>query len=166
MSPQVRARTTKRRSASEQQAPSLAARRPGLSPALGIPLTFVWLLAALGLLSTVREVPTLRWSFWGAAAVLLAWSAGLFVTARRDGRLLSVEVSLRKQHYLQACAHLSIFFYWGAYWERVHDAAPLIAAQLVFAYASTVSRLEFLHAVVGDELARPSAGRSEDRPLP
>jgi Flp pilus assembly protein TadD len=138
MSPQVRATPAKRRQSSKQPAPlPPATSRAGLSAprALAIPLTFTLLLAALGMAPSIREVPTLRWSFWGAAAVLLAWNAGLLVTSGRRRRLLSVEVSLRKQHYLQACAHLSILLYWGAYWERVHDAALLIAAQLVFAYA-------------------------------
>ena len=40
-----------------------------------------------------------------------------------------------KQHYLQACAQVSILLYWGWYWREVYDAAPLIAAQLLFAYA-------------------------------
>ena len=48
---------------------------------------------------------------------------------------MTIEVSLRKQHYIQACAHLSILTYWGWYWHQVYDAAPLIAAQLMFAYA-------------------------------
>ena len=46
-----------------------------------------------------------------------------------------MEVVLRPQHYLQACAHISILLYWGWYWREVYDAAPLIAAQLAFAYA-------------------------------
>lgn len=133
-----RATAVKRRAALKPQAPPQpATRRASLSPAraLAIPLAFTLLLAALGLASSVRAVPTLRWSFWGAAVVLLAWSAVLLVTAVRRRRLLSVEVSLRKQHYLQACAHMSLLLYWGAYWERVPEAALLIGAQLVFAYA-------------------------------
>ena len=42
---------------------------------------------------------------------------------------------LRKQHYIQACAHLSIFLYWGWYWRTVYESAWLIVAQLLFAYA-------------------------------
>jgi hypothetical protein len=48
---------------------------------------------------------------------------------RRDGRTLTIEVSLRKQHYIQACAHLSILTYWGWYWHQVYDAVPRIAAE-------------------------------------
>jgi Flp pilus assembly protein TadD len=103
--------------------------------ALAIPLVFTILLAALALLPSILPVPALRWSFWGAASALLAWVAARLLLAIRRRQRFTLEVSLRKQHYLQACAHLSIFLYWGAYWERVPEAVPLIAGQLVFAYA-------------------------------
>ena len=35
-----------------------------------------------------------------------------------------VEVVLRKQHYLQACAQLSVFVYWGWYWRAGLRVAP------------------------------------------
>ena len=75
------------------------------------------------------------WSFLGTAAVLLVWGGVLLVSARRKGRRLAFDVVLRKQHYIQACAHLSIFLYWGWYWRTVYESAWLIAAQLLFAYA-------------------------------
>ena len=40
-----------------------------------------------------------------------------------------------QQHYVQACAHTSIFLYWGWYWRPVYEFAYLIVAQLFFAYA-------------------------------
>ena len=89
--------------------------RPEL--ALALPLAFTLVLIALGLLPSIRRNPNLVWSFWGAGAVLLAWNAVTLTTARRRGRRLAVEVVLRKQHYLQACAHLSILLYWGWYWR-------------------------------------------------
>jgi hypothetical protein len=46
-----------------------------------------------------------------------------------------VTVELRRQHYIQACAHSAILIYWGWYWRPVYEAAGLIAAQLLFAYA-------------------------------
>jgi len=55
--------------------------------------------------------------------------------AVRRGRTLSVEIVLRKQHYLQACIQGSLLVYWGWYWRQVYDSAYLIAAQLLFAYA-------------------------------
>ena len=77
----------------------------------------------------------LRRSIWGASLVLVALNAALAATAWRRARTLTIEVVLRPQHYLQACAHLRILFYWGFYWHQVVEAAPLIAAQLLFAYA-------------------------------
>ena len=55
--------------------------------------------------------------------------------ARAGSRTLSIEVQLRQQHYLQACAQSTVLLYWGYYWRPVYDALPLLAAQLLFAYA-------------------------------
>jgi hypothetical protein len=46
-----------------------------------------------------------------------------------------VQIVLRKQHYLQACAQGSVLVYWGWYWPQVYAFAPFILAQLLFAYA-------------------------------
>ena len=44
-------------------------------------------------------------------------------------------VVFRPQHYIQACAQGALFLYWGWYWREVYDAAHLLAAQLLFAWA-------------------------------
>jgi hypothetical protein len=108
-----------------------------LSPrrAFGLSLSFALSLAAFGLLSVVSRNVHLLWAFEGAAAALLAWNAVLFASAIRKGRTLTLEIVLRKQHYLQACAQGSVLLYWGWYWSPVYDSAALIAGQLVFAYA-------------------------------
>jgi len=49
--------------------------------------------------------------------------------------VLTLEVVLKKQHYLQACAQGSVLVYWGWYWPEVYASAHLILAQLLFAYA-------------------------------
>jgi Flp pilus assembly protein TadD len=59
----------------------------------------------------------------------------MLAIARARGRQFALEVALRKQHYLQACSHLSILLYWGWYWREVYHAVPLIGAQLAFAFA-------------------------------
>ena len=79
-----------------------------------------------------RDVLT---TFLGAAAALCAWNAMLFVWARRSGRTLTLDVVLRKQHYLQACAQGSVLLYWGWYWPPVYAFGSFILAQLLFAYA-------------------------------
>ena len=103
--------------------------------AFGLTLLLVLALCAFGLLDVVRQNPTLLWSFLGAAAVLLGWSVVLFVSAVRAPRTFTLEIVLRKQHYLQACAQGSVLLYWGWHWREVYDSAYLIAAQLLFAYA-------------------------------
>ena len=103
--------------------------------ALALPLGFTLALGAAGALPGVRQNHTLLASFWGAALCLLAWAAILLASSARRHRTLTLEVVLRKQHYMQACAHLSILLYWGWYWRVVYDSAALILAQLLFAFA-------------------------------
>jgi hypothetical protein len=100
-----------------------------------LPLAFTFGLAGLPLLGPVRQNPKVLSAFLGAAAALCAWNAVLLVWARRRGRTLTLEVVLRKQHYLQACAQGSVLLYWGWYWPPVYAFAPFILAQLIFAYA-------------------------------
>ena len=121
----------------ESAQPAWLARLPDLGPsrALTLPLTFTLFLAGFALAPSVRQHPPLLWAVWGAAAALLVWNALLLATSGRDGRALSLDVVLRKQHYVQACAQLSVYLYWGWYWRQVYDSAHLIAAQLAFAYA-------------------------------
>jgi len=109
----------------------------GVRPAraLALPLIFTLLLLAFCLLPSARRDPMLPWIFWGVGAALLAWNAALLTAAHRRRRTLTLQVVLRNQHYVQACAQLAVFAYWGWYWRQVYQSADLIAAQLVFAYA-------------------------------
>ena len=98
------------------------------------------LLASLGfgafaLLPQVRADPILLETFLVTAGLLLGWALALSIVFRAKRWTPVLAVSLLKQHYLQACAHLSILLYWGWYWRPVYEHAYLIAAQLVFAYA-------------------------------
>jgi hypothetical protein len=96
-----------------------------------MPLAFIGGLAAFLLIPRIHDHRILTWSFAAAALVLFAWYA--WAAAKR--KRLKIEISIRPQHYLQAAAHTAIFVYWGMYWEPIRDAAPLIAGQIVFAYA-------------------------------
>jgi hypothetical protein len=111
-----------------------------LSPerALVLPFFFTALLMAGTLYPAVRQSPRLLWSFLGTGAVLLAWNAVLLVSALRKRRILTLEVVLRPQHYVQASVQLSIFLYWGWYWPPVYESAHLIIGQLLFAYAFNI----------------------------
>ena len=110
------------------------AERPGgTRRLLALPAAFAAALAAFALLPIAHENDTLRASILGASGLLLAAIAVLWAVSRT--RRLAIEVSLRPQHYVQAFAHTSILVYWGWYWPEVYRMAPLIVAQLVFAYA-------------------------------
>ena len=99
-----------------------------------LPLAFTLALAGFALIPAVRENSKVLWSFLGAALALIGWNASIAATLR-PGRKLAVDVVLRKQHYLQACAQGSVLLYWGWHWPRVYEFAPFILAQLLFAYA-------------------------------
>lgn len=107
--------------------------RPGR--ALALPLAFTLALAAFAAVGGVWQRPSLLAAVLGAAGALLAWNGVLLAAAARRGRRLALAVVVRKQHWVQACAQLAVYLYWGWYWREVYDSAHLIAAQLVFAYA-------------------------------
>ena len=87
----------------------------------------------LSQLSPLQQRPVVRVSIIGAALFLLAWSVLLFGVLRRRQKV-TLDILLRRQHYLQACLQGSLILYWGYYWREVYHAAPLIAAQILFAY--------------------------------
>ena len=119
------ATTAKRSKALQHRSPGRAG--PVLS------LAFILALGSFGLLPQVRDNPALMRAFAGATGLLMAaWG---LVWTRRPSQAANVRVVLRPQHYLQAIAHASIFVYWGLYWDPILDAVPLIAGQIVFAYA-------------------------------
>jgi hypothetical protein len=111
----------------------LAPVRKASSRALLLPLFFTSLLAVFSLLPAARQNPRLLGSIVGAAVLLLLGIALLWLRSRT--RPLTFETSFRAQHYLQASMQAAVFAYWGWYWRPVYEAIPLIAAQLVFAYA-------------------------------
>ncbi len=99
-----------------------------------LPLTFTLGLGGLSLLGPVRQNPRVLWAFLGAALILVVWNA-LLVVGIRKGRKLSLEVILRRQHYVQPCVQGPLFLYWGWYWPQVYDYLPFLLAQLLFVYA-------------------------------
>ena len=120
------------RSAAKTMSPEVKSAAPSRRLLL-LPAGFAALLAAYAALPSVRENPRLLWSFWGPAAVLLAWAAALFASAR--GRSLRAHFVLRRPHWLQPLVQGSIYLYWGWHWREVYQSAHLIAAQILFAYA-------------------------------
>ena len=120
-----------------------SARTPAAAPAVGTRLSaggafvlnacFVAGLLVLSQLSLLQQHPTVPASVVAAALFLLAWSGLLFGVLRR-GQKVALEIVLRRQHYLQACQQGAVLLYWGYYWREVYHAAPLIVAQILFAY--------------------------------
>ena len=98
-------------------------------------MILILLLGAFSFLPRVSGDPRLAESFWGAAAALLILFLALRHHVARTKRTLSYEVVLRKVHYVQLTMQACVYAYWGWYWREVYHFAPLILAQLVFAYA-------------------------------
>src|SRR5438067_6402501 len=67
---------------------------------LVLPLACALGLAAFALIAPVRQNPRLLSAFLGAASALVVWNAVLLVRARQYGRTFTLEIVLRKQHYL------------------------------------------------------------------
>lgn len=111
--------------------------RPPAGPlsALAVPLGLTAALLALSLLPRVRGSRGVTVAFWSAAGLLLAWQGWLAWRDRGPGLAGFVHVPPRAQHYIQMCCHLSVYAYWGFYFAPVYPYAPLLAAQVVFAYA-------------------------------
>ena len=118
-------------------APGPTAQFASLPPARAmlLPQAFSFLVLAFALVGSVARQPRLFAAIVGAGGALLAWTAVLHVLAVRRQRTFALDIVLRKQHWVQACAQLSVYVYWGWYWREVYDSAHLIAAQLAFAYA-------------------------------
>ena len=111
-------------------------RRWSLAPGVsGLPIVLAAALATLTFVEAVSRNATASATLLTAAAAILVWNVWLIVRARRRNQPLALQVALRKQHYIQACAQGSVLLYWGWYWRPVYEFAPFIAAQLIFAYA-------------------------------
>jgi hypothetical protein len=102
--------------------------------AFSLNAAFVAGLLVLSQLPLLDTRPVVRATMVGAALLLLAWSALLFGVLRR-GQEVTLDIVLRRPHYIQACVHSSLLIYWGYYWREVYHAAPLIVGQILFAYA-------------------------------
>ena len=112
-----------------------AAPVPSASPArvLAFPAAMALTLVVFALLS--RQRAQVFWTFMGAGLALLAWTAAVYVSARQKHRELVLQVLVRRQHWVQACAQGSVLLYWGWHSPVVYPFLPFVLAQLVFAYA-------------------------------
>ena len=113
-----------------------APRTWSLSPgrALALPGAFIVALALFGVVA-VRQQAVMFASFMGAAVAAGAWAVVLYAKARSAGRTLKLAWTPKPQHWVQAIAQVMVYYWWGRYVPIVGAFAPLIAAQLLFAYA-------------------------------
>ena len=116
-------------------APPGAVSRLSATRALARPLAFILALLTMTALPVISRNPALLWSFRAASLALLAWTGVLFATSVGSGRTFTLEIILRRQHYLQACLQGLLILYWGYYWRQVYTSWHLILGQLLFAYA-------------------------------
>jgi hypothetical protein len=100
---------------------------------LVLPAIFTLGLASLAILPPIRENPRTFWAVIGSSAALVLWN--VFLKLTRGSRNLTVEATLKKQHYMQACGQGLVMLYWGWFWRPVYDSFHLLLAQLLFAYA-------------------------------
>ncbi len=103
--------------------------------AAAVPLTFAAALVALAFLPPVGGESDLVRAFLGAAAVLAVGVVALYVSARRAGRSLEIELTVKTPHWVQMCAQGTLLLFWGWHVRAVYAYLPLILAQLLFAYA-------------------------------
>src|SRR6476659_2090782 len=96
-------------------APPPAGKKISAGGAFALNTCFVAALLILSQFSALQDRPVVRTSIVGAALFLLAWSVLLFGVLRR-GQRVTLQVLLRRQHYLQAFLQGSLILYWGYYW--------------------------------------------------
>ena len=110
---------------------------------LRLPAFLIVGLASLALMPRIQTNDTLIWSFVAAAVFLGLWLTFLLSRGQAERDTYSFEISLRPQHYIQACVQFSVYAYWGYHWELipgsglrpVYDHALLMLGQIIFAYA-------------------------------
>lgn len=127
-----------RRRERRQKTDRLPQQSSGSSPrsfgAFAAPLALTAALLALTLLARVRADQVLTWSFWGAAAVLLAWQALLGVRARRESVPTLRLARPRAQHYIQSLCQ----YFFAITPVTVAAAATLFGASALYVAATGV----------------------------
>jgi len=108
---------------------------PKLAPSARLLALPIALAIVTGAFSRLTTDPALRRTFIGASVLLLAWCAAVWLSTRRANRRLTIDVLVRRQHWVQACAQGTLILYWAGHSRIVVSFLPFILAELVFAYA-------------------------------
>ena len=99
-----------------------------------LPVFFIGALAGVSLLPRIALHDSLQVVHLAVAGALFAWFFTLFLRDRGNPDRMHFRFRLAAPHYVQACLHLSIYVYWGFYWELVTHNGLLIVAQILFAF--------------------------------
>lgn len=102
---------------------------------LKYPLAATAGLAAYLALPQIRTHPVLLPTFGVTVLLLLAWTAWVWRSARSVGRDLTMEILVRRPHYIQLGAQGFVLLYWGWWVRSVYGYSPLILAQIFLAFA-------------------------------
>jgi hypothetical protein len=100
-----------------------------------LPALFIAPLLLLALTPRFDTTPALAATLCVAALGLGAWLLLLMATAARAGRTLEVDVQVVRTHWVQGLVHTAIFTWWALYWPFIIGQAPLMLAQILFAYS-------------------------------
>ena len=136
-------------------------------PALLLPVALAALIGLLGLSTRVQASVVLTRSFHTAAAFLVLWTVALLAVGRTRGTPPVLNVSLRAQHYIQACCQLAVFAYWGWYWRPVYDMAVRPDGSARWPQASSQARaagvLQAMLGPSGTQRAAASPGKWDSK---
>ena len=102
--------------------------------ALLIPCAFALGAAAPALIPAFKAHKVLLPTFLGAGGALLAWAAWLYIAGSSKSRILELQVSVKKPHWIQAGAQSALLLYWGWHVPPVFANLPFLFSQLFFAY--------------------------------
>src|SRR5690554_5775929 len=98
------------------------------------PPALILLFFLLSFTPRVQQNEVLLNTFLSLSALLvLMYVITLFVITKR-GFQPQTKTVIVKAHYVQMTMHLSIFAYWGWYWDQVYEQTVLILGQLVFVH--------------------------------
>jgi len=99
-----------------------------------LPPILIILFFLLSFTSRVQQNEVLYNTFLGLTALLVLMYIITLIMITKRGYQPQSKTILVKAHYVQMTMHLSIFAYWGWYWDQVYQQAILILAQLVFVH--------------------------------
>ena len=100
-----------------------------------LPALFIGAIVGVSALPRIALHDTLPLIHLSVAGLLSIWYLMLCQRDRKKPDGLKYRFHLSAPHYVQACLHLTIYVYWGFYWELVAHNGLLFVTQILFAFA-------------------------------